>query len=288
MSLPMNLKKISIAIYVLSLPVLFFQQEKENRESVLTAVNPLRIVSLSPSITRQIADLGAGNLLVGITEGALRPELKSESVGSYMSPNLEKIISLRPDLVIISEEDAYIQKAPLLKQFGLRVVELGKNSDFESMCANYKKLAAMIGQGETAEEKLAEYRARLERIVKPAEPPGIVFLVSVKPLITVSEGAHVSSIISDAGGVNVFSKAKTAYPILSLESLLLSRADAIIVMNREDVDHLYVLIRGFSNTDFAMNNNIFTTGDEIIPYYTPHDYTVSVEKIASIIGRIKR
>ncbi len=288
MPLQMDLKKIIIIIFVLSVFIIFFINRKQERVDYTSSQFPRRIISLSPSITREIIDLGAGELLVGVTDYTLHPELQVESVGTYMSPSLEKIIRLKPDLVIISEEDKYIQKVPLIENFGVRIEAIGRNIDFESMCKNYKYIAGIIGKTETADLKIAGYTKRIEKIRKPDNPPRILFLVSVKPLVTVSGGSHISSIIIDAGGVNVFSKADTPYPILSLESLLLSGADALIVMNMGYDSHINSLLSGYRNVGFIRNGNVFVTGDENIPYYTPEDYTISVEKVASLIKMIKK
>jgi ABC-type Fe3+-hydroxamate transport system substrate-binding protein len=140
---------------------------------------------------------------------------------------------------------------------------------------------------ETAEIKISEYRNRISRISRPETPPRIVFLVSLKPLVTVSGGSHISSIIGDAGGENPFADAETPYPILSLESLLLSGTDALIVMTM-GCSYDDSFFSRYKNVDFIRKGNIFTIGEENIPYYTPLDYTISVEKISSLINMIKR
>lgn len=284
----MNLKKIIITAFILCLSLLFFIGRRGEHGSIIPPENPGRIISLSPSVTRCMIDLGAADLLAGITDYTLHPELKVESVGAYISPNMEKIITLNPDLVLVSEEDRYIQKLPLLEKFGLRVEVLARNRDFNSMCGNYRRLAAITGRSEAAEVKISEYKNRISRISRPATPPKIVFLVSVKPLVTVSGESHISAIINDAGGENPFADADTAYPILSLESLLISGADAVIIMTMGYDYDINSLFSCYKNVDFIKKGNVFTTGDENIPYYTPGDYTISVEKISSLINMIKR
>lgn len=284
----MNLKKIIITAFAVSVPVALLLNHGADVLPGMQEGVPRRIVSLSPSITRCIIDLGAEDLLAGVTDYSLHPELKAESVGTYMSPNLEKIIRLKPDLVLISEEDRYIQKTPLLEKFGVRVEKLGRNMDFESMSVNYMHLGEILGRRDLAAQKIADYRMRLVQIEKQKIPVRIVFLVSVNPIVTVSGGSHISAIIRDAGGLNVYESASTPYPILSLESLLLSGADALIVMEMGYRSHIKSLLSGYSNVDFAGKGNIFVAGDENIPYYTPGDYVISVEKIAAFIKMIKR
>ncbi len=284
----MNLKKIIIITLLLGIPFIFLIRKMGEHGSIILPENPKRIVSLSPSITRCIIDLGAEELLAGVTDYTLHPELKVESVGAYISPNIEKIITLNPDLVLVSAEDRYIQKLPLLEKFGLKVEVLERNRDFNSMCGNYRRLAAITGRIRTAEIKISEYKKRISSVPVPEIPPKIVFLVSVKPLVTVSGESHISAIINDAGGENPFADADTAYPILSLESLLLSGADAVVVMTMGYDHDIYSLLSGYKNVEFISKGNVFITGDENIPYYTPGDYTISVEKISSLINNIKR
>lgn len=288
MPVPMNLKRAIIIIFALSVPAVLFMPGKHRQADNLSMEKPQRIISLSPSVTREIIDLGAAELLAGVTDYTLHPELEVESVGAYMNPNLEKIIRLKPDLVLLSEEDRYIQNIPLLEKFGLRIEMMGRNAGFGSMCENYRALAGIVGRGETAELKIAGYIERIGRIKKPLNPARVLFLVSVKPLVTVSAGSHISSVIADAGGVNVFYEADIPYPILTLESLAVSGADAVVVMQRGDEKYLYSLLAGYRHIAFVSMGNIFVVGDENIPYYTPEDYTVSVEKIASLINMIKR
>jgi ABC-type hemin transport system substrate-binding protein len=126
----MNLKKTIIIVFILGLPFVFFISERGEHFSSNLSGNPERIISLSPSITRCILDLGAGDLLAGVTDYTLHSGLKIESVGAYISPNMEKIIRLKPDLVLVSEEDRYIQKLHLLEKFGLRIEVIGRNSGF--------------------------------------------------------------------------------------------------------------------------------------------------------------
>lgn len=277
---------VPAVILLFSAPLLFIR----DHPAATPPEGSTRVVSLSPSITREIVDLGAG----GILDGVVNPEYAglqgAESVGSYLNPDLEKVIRLRPDIVFISEEDIYIQKTALLRDFGLTVVAVGKNPDFDSMCSNYIFLAGLIGKESAALEKIRVYKERVAATGASVSGrrPRIVFLVSAKPLVSVSAGSHISSIIRDAGADNIFGNAGSPYPLLSLEALVASQPDAVIVMSTGDDEYLYSMLSGFKRVRFSAEKNIFIAGDEHIPYYTPADYTASVERIASILKMIKR
>jgi ABC-type Fe3+-hydroxamate transport system substrate-binding protein len=247
-----------------------------------------RIISLSPSITGQIIDLGAEENIAGVTP--YHPPLKRDVplVGTYISPSIEKIISLKPDIILMSEEDGEIQRDSFFEKFGLKYYRFGRNSDFQSICANYSFLGEMIGRKDSASEKIKHYRQRLNSVKKVRTPLKVVFLVSVKPLITVSKLSHISDIIKEAGGENVFAYLDNPYPILTLESLIIKKPDVVLIMSPGEDQYLYRQLEKFKNIDFINRKNIFVTGDGIIPYYSPKEFVLSVEKISEILSHVNK
>ena len=246
------------------------------------------IVSLSPSVTSQIIDLGAEDNLTGITTHCQSKKEGIAIVGTYINPSIEMIISLKPDIVFMSEEDSDIQRDNFFKKFGLKYYKFVRNDNFETICSNYKKLSDMIGKRDYAEKKIDNYVSRLNRIKTEGVKLKVVFLVSVKPLITVSDLSYISDIIERAGGINIFRNLKNPYPILTLESLIIKQPDVLIVMNHGDELYLSRVLENFKNIEFINKKNIFALGDENIPYYTPKDYVISVEKIYEILNDAKR
>ncbi|HNX25512.1 MAG TPA: helical backbone metal receptor [Spirochaetota bacterium] len=247
-----------------------------------------RIISLSPSITGQIIDLGAEDNIVGVTP--YHPPLKREVplVGTYITPSIEKIISLKPDIIFMSEEDGEIQRNNFFEKFGLKYYRFGRNSDFKSICDNYYLLGEMIGERDSAVKKIHYYRKRLNDVKKETSGLKVAFLVSVKPLITVSKLSHISDIIIEAGGINVFANLDNPYPILTLESLIIKNPDAVIIMSPGEDRYLYHQLKNFNNIDFIKKKNIFVAGDDIIPYYSPKEYVLSVEKISEILSHVNK
>jgi ABC-type Fe3+-hydroxamate transport system substrate-binding protein len=243
-------------------------------------------------VTRQIIDLEAEDNLVGVTPYCPSSKKNIAIVGTYINPSIETIISLKPDIVFMSEEDRDIQRDNFFKKFGLKYYKFGRNDRFETICSNYKKLSEMIGKRDYAEKKIDSYVNRLNRIKGSGEsmcsPLKVVFLVSVKPLITVSGLSYISDIIHKSGGINIFKDLKSPYPILTLEALIIKQPDIVIVMNHGDELYLSNKLKNFQNIDFVNKKNIFALGDENIPYYTPKDFVISVEKIYKILNHTKR
>lgn len=247
-----------------------------------------RVISLSPSITGQIIDLDAENLIVGVTP--YHPPLKKEVtlVGTYIAPSIEKIVSLKPDIILMSEEDGEIQQNSFFKKFGLNYHKFGRNRDFKSICENYYTLGSMIGKSNYAGQKIEYYNKRLMSIKKSSRKFRVAFLVSVKPLITISGLSHISDVIEKSGGINVFEELDNPYPILTLESLIVKNPDVVIVMTPGDDNFLYSQLKNFNTIDFINKKNIFVSGDEFIPYYSPKEYILSVEKFSVLFSLVNK
>jgi len=247
-----------------------------------------RIISLSPSITGQIIDLGAEDNLVGVTP--YHPPLKKDValVGTYISPSIEKIILLKPDIIFMSDEDGVIQSNSFFEKFGLKYYRFGRSRDFKSICANYSLLGKMIGHGDNAEKKIEYYKSRLKNIKKLSYRYKVIFLVSVKPLITAAKLSHISDIIKEAGAVNIFDEIDSSYPIITIEALVIKNPDAVIIMSEGDDAYLYNQLKSFKKIDFINRKNIFVAGDGLIPYYSPKEYILSVEKISEILSHVNK
>lgn len=112
---------------------------------------PQRIVSLGPINTENVYLLGAGERLVGTTIYCVRPEAAklTEKVGSVMQVMVEKIIGLRPDLVLATGLTRASQ-VELLRKAGLRVVRFDQPSSFSSSCEQFEQLGKLLGLEEKA------------------------------------------------------------------------------------------------------------------------------------------
>ncbi len=250
-------------------------------------VKSSRIVSLSPSITAQILDLDGAHLLVGVTTYSPPLPHKVEIVGSLTNPNVEKIILLKPDAVLYSVEDAAVQRTEQLTAMGIKLFSFRRNSDYKTICDNYRSLARIIGREELAEKKLAAYNRKLEEIkIKAAGnriKPTAAFFVSQEPLITVSRLSFISGIIDDAGGINVYHDLEKAYPIVSAESLIILKPEIILSMMPDGEKFFSSLLAGYSSIYKDFSGKVYPINPDNAALYTPGNYVSSVEEIWGII-----
>ena len=244
------------------------------------------IVSLSPSITRGIIDLGAEDLLVGVTSYHPPLSRKIESVGSLNLPNLEKILLLKPELVLFSEEDALTQRLEALESSGLRLHRFVRNTNFYDICANYIELGKLTGREDEARSKAAIYAGALSKLERNSREISLLVLVSHEPLITVSGMSFIGEIINDAGGRNIFADAPRPYPIINVESVVRRSPDAVIIMSDGGVEYFRKKTDAFP-MKALINNNVFKIEHEHAAYYTPSDYVAAVKDFISILDSVK-
>ena len=116
------------------------------------ASSPSRIVSLSPSVTRMLIDMGAGNRVAGVTSYCPLPNPHAKNVGTIVQPSMEAIVALRPDMVVFSREDSATQHADRLVAMGMPVFVLQRGKTFDAIQRAYSALAARVGCSAKAAE----------------------------------------------------------------------------------------------------------------------------------------
>ncbi len=241
-----------------------------------------RVVSLSPSITRQMADLGVQDLLVGVTTYHPPLEKKVEVVSTVVQPNLERIYALSPQAVFFSGDDVIALQGERLRVLGLPVIIFEKNFGFDDICRNYIRLAALLGREAVGRVRVNRYREELSR-QRRAAGVRCAFFVSHNPLVAAGGASFIDAVIRDSGGVNVFGGVDIPYPIVSLETLAAREPEVIISMMPGAVEFFASVLKDIPDCPALEGGRVFSVKDDHIPYYTPRDYLESVRLISKLL-----
>jgi iron complex transport system substrate-binding protein len=230
-----------------------------------------RIVSLSPSITAMIQDLGCEHLLAGVTQ--YHPPLSRAIplVGTITNPNSEAIIALQPDIILYSKEDSVTQKIDMLHYAGLTLYDLPSADSFDTICNNYLTIADILNKKDYAMHKLSKYKKKREALLHTIHQRALI-LISANPFIAVSRHSYISNIFADAGFDNILNYSKTRYPIVQQEYLIAQKADMIIVLSNDTLPNSIRKIKKIVH----------------IPYdglylYTPHHYCDSLQHVVTVL-----
>ena len=200
------------------------------------ADSPRRIVSMSPNMTEILYGIGAFNLLVGISDYCTYPpEVRNlPSVGGWINPSLEKLATLRPDLVIVDHGQAPFV-ADKFRQLGLRVLET-TDLNIADMYGAMEALGRATGHEAEARNLEAATRqslAQVERKTSASPRVRVVVIVdrtvgTLRNLVAATPGSFFAELVRIAGGELVTPAAKEGYVNLSKEDLLVENPGAIL------------------------------------------------------------
>lgn len=191
-----------------------------------------RIVSLAPSITEIIFALGAGNRLVGVTQFSNYPPeaRRIAKVGSYVHLNIEKILALRPDLVIGIKDGNPKVVVERLSELGIPAFIINPES-LDDTLVTIQNIGKVIGADESATSltrQMATRMGEVDRRVQGASRPRVFFQIGIEPIVSAGRGTFIDALIQRAGGLNVFG-GKSAYPRLNVEHVLIERPEIIFI-----------------------------------------------------------
>jgi iron complex transport system substrate-binding protein len=193
---------------------------------------PSRIISLKPNVTRTLIALGAGDNIVGITKFCLRPNPEAGIVADYTSLQAEKIVLLKPDLVLSSVENSQSRQYAPLAAAGLNL-EFLKFDTLDDLFASIGKIGSLLGKSATADDLLNRMKAGLATAKAAAKPwQGKTFAVIVQrePLMVAGGASFISTLLESSGLSNVFARNRIPYPVMGKESLLAKKPDLLFDM----------------------------------------------------------
>lgn len=201
---------------------------------------PERIISLIPSMTEYLFALGVGDRVVANTPYCDFPEAARSlpKVGAYLDPDMEKILSLKPDLVFVGRGNK-IEVVNALEQNGIKVLKVESKS-FDEVLHDIEILGQAVGEVEKARTLGAELARTREQVVQTLSPipfekrPRVLFLFSLQELYTVGPGSHINELIALGGGNNLGKDAPASWSQLSPEKIVAFDPEVIIVGSASD------------------------------------------------------
>jgi len=195
---------------------------------------PSRIISLVPSMTEMVVELGGAHRIVGRTRYDRQPEIAdAPALGGGLDPNLEALLDLRPDLVLATPTEDLRATVERLEALGIPVYR-GRTVSLDDLRAVTLEMGTLLG-GDAPQaarafvDSLDLGLATLEAAHGEEPTPALFYLVWNDPPMTVGPGSYLHDLIQAAGGENLFGDASTPWPQVNLEEVLHRDPDWVVL-----------------------------------------------------------
>lgn len=247
----------------------------DDRGREITLPGPAaRIVSLAPHLTELAFAAGAGEKLVGVSAFSDYPSAAKtiEVVGDAASIDVERVLKLKPDLIIAWRSGNRPGDIARLEKLGLRcyVAELKRLADIPRALRIIGKLAGTEAAAERAASVFEHDLADLAKRYRGGRPVSVFFEIWHRPLMTVNGEHMISDVISLCGGSNLFARASTLAPAVSMENVLAANPEVIVAT---DAAYLgpdpWADWRRFPQLLAVRKHRLFPLPPEIIERQTP-------------------
>lgn len=201
---------------------------------------PKRVISLAPNITEIIFALNRESVLKGVTLHCDFPEKAKllPRVGSYVGLDLEKIISLNPDLCIAIKDGNPKHVIERLESLGIPVYAVDPRN-LDSVMKTIISIGGLLGADKRAGILVENMRSRIrhvtELVASSSHRPRVFFQIGTAPVVSVGTDTYIHELIMMAGGINV-TAGETTYPRFSREQLIALSPDVVVItsMTRSD------------------------------------------------------
>jgi len=201
------------------------------------APDKLRVVALAPHIVENLFAIGAGSNIVGTVDYADYPnEAKSiERIGGYYGISLEKLLALKPDLVIGWKSGNQSEDLEQIKRLGIKV-HLSDPKKIEEVANELIAFGKFTGRIEQSKQVANAFITKLKNIKKQQQSKKILtgfYQLWLEPMMTVSENTWINQLIETCHVSNVFAHSPTDYPQISIENVVIKKPQIIIIPDEQ-------------------------------------------------------
>jgi iron complex transport system substrate-binding protein len=253
--------------------------------AVAVADNPQRIVSLAPNNTEILFALGLGDRIAGVTAYCDFPEAAKtkQKTGDTINPDLEIIISLKPDLVVVSTASQLENLTRKLDQLAIPVYVTNPRTVRE-VTASIRALGEVAGVADRGNEIAARMERRIDAVeqrVRELPRLRVFYVLQTGPLITAGRNTFINDLIILAGGSSISGGETADYPQFSRETVVARRPEVIVAPSSHGAELVKEadLRRDFATTPAIRANRIVWLNPDLVDRPGPR-IVEGLEKLA--------
>lgn len=240
----MSLLAFAVLPLLLSLNANALSVKDDAGHTVELARPAMRVMTLAPSLTEMLYEVGGGDKLIGTVEYSNYPAAaaKVERIGSNQKLDLERIAALKPDVVLVWYHGNAQREIERVGALGIPLFYLEPHT-IADIPGVMERLGKLVGTDKIAQEAAQRFRNRHASLLaqyKNRGPINVFYQVSGKPLMTINDDQIISDVIRLCGGRNVFGKELMLVPRLSTESVVAIDPDVIMASHIASSDEAAV------------------------------------------------
>lgn len=203
--------------------------DQMNREVILTEYPPRKIISLVPSITELLFQLGLEKQIAGVTKFCVHPKNACKSkikIGGTKNIHIEKIKKINPCLVIANKEENVKNQIEGLEK--LFPVWMSDVNNFNEAINMILQIGEITGTNKNANEIIQAIQSNFSKIIIPVRKIKVTYLIWQNPFMTVGGDTFIHSMLSKAGFENVFQSEKR-YPEITMQNMIDKQTEILIL-----------------------------------------------------------
>ena len=225
-----------------------------------------RVISLSPHLTELAYSAGMGQNLVGVSSYSDYPKQASliPIVANYNGINVEKVLRLKPDLILAWSGGNSPKQIEQLKKFGIKILYSDPKS-INDIIDTVKELSHYVKNKSVAYKNIESFQVKLQKIKN--KYPNLhhfkyFYQMSLTNLMTSSGKSWPNAIFSFCGGTNVINEIKDSYPVVNKELVIQKKPNIIFsVQSKEDTLSYW---NNWKDIPAIKNKNIIKVNSDIL------------------------
>ena len=234
------------------------------------AETPKRIISLAPNVTEILYALGLSERIVAVTSFCDYPEEAKEKpkIGGMSNPSLERVVSLKPDIVIMTTDGNPKVFAERLQAFRIQTYVFRART-LSELPHGISDLGSILGVQEKADMLAQRIQSSLQKLSHSAPHASrrekILFIIWPEPLIVAGPATAIDDAITVLGHHNIAADSKSSYPKYSIEEIILRSPDVIFIgkghANMRDMSK--GLLKKLAGVPAVRNQRVFFVSDNL-------------------------
>lgn len=247
---------------------------KDDAGNSVTLARPAqRVIAMAPHITELLFAAGGGERVVGAMNYSDYPEAAKRVplVGSNAQIDLERVIALRPDLLVVWQTGNTERQLAQLKSLNIPIF-YSEPKKLDEVATSLTRLGQLMGTDAAAQAAARDYRQKLARLTAAyaqRAPVRVFYQIWEKPLFTLNGEHVVSDALRICGGRNVFAGLKVTAPSVGTEAVLQENPEAIIGGDRHDSQSGINIWKPYKGLLAVQRGNLFMLDSELLVRAAP-------------------